>query len=386
MQAYKKQQLDEYFLVEEAKTLFSNKFIDKSQLLKIQDALLKFKTNDNLLVRIAFFLLGAFLYSSIIGAFLVLFIEGLSGSFDQILLFVYAIIGLIGSELLAKNNFFRHGLDDAFILGFQLCLCIAIGVVTNSLLLGFVTMLFVGLFCSIRYLHVFSIVIACLGLVSFVFNLVVEHKVLQTMYLPFIGFCIALILFFLSGKIKEQKVLSHYKEAAKLMYIFSLLLGYFSMNYMVVRELSFELMQIVVTPNTDIPFAFLFYSFTFSIPIFYVLFSLVKKDRIMLWVGLFTQGYSIFTIRFYYSVLPAEFAMTIGGIILFITSFLAIKQWKNKTEGITFQPDRSGDSKLLRNAQMLIITAQSKIDLPAPKNDMPFGGGGFSGGGSGDTY
>lgn len=386
MQAYKKEELDNYFLVAEAKSLYVNKFIDKKQLSSIHDALLKLKTNDNILVRIAFFLLGAFLYSSIAGAFSVIFLEGSNENAFKILLFFYAIVGVVGSEVLANGDFFRHGLDDAFILGFQLCFCIAIGMITESVLLGLVAMIFVGAFCCVRYLHTLSILVFCVGVVCVCFNLSVEHEFLNTVYLPFIGLLIAVILYFLSKSIIDFQGWYYYHEIATLMKLFSLLLGYFSMNYMVVRELSQSLMNFTVTPENDIPFAFLFYGFTFIIPVFYIVFSLFKKDRFFLWVGLFAFGYSIFTIRFYYSLLPIEYAMFLGGIVIFIVSYLGIKYWKNKTEGITFMPDRSSDSKLLRNAQMLIITTQTKIDIPVSEDKITFGGGGFSGGGAGDNY
>jgi hypothetical protein len=386
MQAYKKEELDNYFLVAEAKSLYSFKFIDKSQLAEIHNALLRLRTNDNILVRIAFFLLGSLLYSSIAGAFSVVFIEDVNGNSDRVLLFFYAIVGLIGSEFFAKNNFFRHGLDDAFILGFQLCFCLAVGIITDSVLLGLVAMIFVSAFCCVRYLHTLSILVFCLGILSVCFNLSVEQEFLNTVYLPFIGLLIAVILYFLSKRIIDFQGWYYYHEIAMLMKLFSLLLGYFSMNYMVVRELSQSIMYFTVTPENDIPFAFLFYGFTFIIPVFYIVFSLFKKDRFFLWVGLFTFGYSIFTIRFYYSLLPIEYAMFLGGIVIFIVSYLGIKYWKNKTEGITFIPDRSSDSKLLRNAQMLIITTQSKIDIPVSEDKVTFGGGGFSGGGAGESY
>ena len=386
MQAYNKEELNNYFLVEKAKALYVSKFITKEQLLTIHNSLLKLKTHDNFLVRILFFLLGAFLYSSIAAAFAAVLLTGSSDNAYKVLLFFYAIVGLLGSEFLAKEKYFRHGLDDAFILGFQLCFCVALGAISEEPLVGFLAMIVSGAFCCIRYLNTLSIIVFCSGFVCVFLNLSVEHNVLDAMYLPFIGFILAIVFYFSSKKILDTKSWSVYEEIGNMMKLFSLLLGYFSMNYMIVRELSKDLIQIEVTPTKDIPFAFLFYGFTFLIPIFYIIMALKRKDRYFLWVGLFTLGYSIFTIRYYYSVLPTEYAMLIGGITLFVISFLAIKLWKDKTEGITFQPDRSSDSKLLQNAQMLIITTQSKIDMPTPKNDMPFGGGGFSGGGAGDTY
>jgi hypothetical protein len=386
MQAYKKEALEQYFLIAEAKALYAAKFITKEQLSNTTKALLLVKTNGNLLIRVAFFLLGSLLYSSIAGAFAVMILSNNSENVLNGLLFFYAIVGLMGSELLAHNQYFRHGLDDAFILGFQLCFCIAIGAATQTTLGGLIAMIVVGAFCAIRYLHTLSVLVFCIGILSVLFNLCVEEGLVDTVFLPFIGFFMALSFYFLATKILQLKRLYFYEEIATLMKLFSLVLGYFSMNYMVVRELSQNLMNLEITVGKDIPFAFLFYGFTFLIPVFYMIFGIYKKQRLFLWVGLFALGYSIFTIRYYYSLMPIEYALLIGGIVLFGISFLGIQFWKNKTEGITFQPDRSSDSKLLRNAQMLIITSQTQIDIPVSQDNMPFGGGGFSGGGAGESF
>ena len=99
-----------------------------------------------------------------------------------------------------------------------------------------------------------------------------------------------------------------------------------------------------------------------------------------------TFAYSIFTIRFYYQLLPIEVALVIGGIVLFIVAYLSIKRLQFCETGLTFKPDRGSDSSLLKNAQALIVSTQVP-NAPAPnQSDMPFGGGGFSGGGAGGGY
>lgn len=386
MQAYNKEQLQHYFLVEAAKTLYTNKFIAKEQLAEVTKNLLLVKTNGNFLVRTAFFLLGSFLYSSISGTFAIFTLVGDGVNAYKGLLFFYAAIGLIGSELLARSNYFRHGLDDAFILGFQLCFCVAFGALTEDFLVGFVGMVIVGAFCSLRYVHTLSVLVFCIGIVAVCCNLVVEKHYVETLYLPFFG-CVLAIGFYLgSQKMKRLNTAYFYNESVSLMKLFSLVLGYFSLNYMVVRELSQNLMQLEILPGKDIPFAYLFYGCTFAIPLFYIFYGIYAKERLFLWIGLFTTGYSIFTIRFYYSLMPLEYAMLLGGIVLFIVAFLGIRYWKNNTEGITFQPDRSSDNKMFRNAQMLIMTTQVQPHAPVASSKMPFGGGGFSGGGAGESF
>lgn len=386
MQAFKKEALQDYFLAEEAKALYANKFISKAQLAEVTTSLVHYKTNANVLLRIAFILLGWFLYSSIAGSLAIFTLTGDTSNSYKFLLLVYAIVGLIGAEILVRNNYFRQGLDDAFILGFQLCFCVAVGGITETILAGLFAMILVGAFCSLRYLHSLSVWVFGAGLVAVFFDLSTEEHIVPTVYLPFIGFLIAVLCYIGSQKLKDLDTNSFYTESLRFLKLFSLVLGYFSMNYMIVRELSQDFMHLEIPKGSDIPFAYLFYGFTFLIPIVYLVYGLSKKDRMFVWLGLLSFGYSIFTIRYYYSLLPLEYALVIGGCFLFTISFWAIRKWKDKTEGITFQPDRSADSALLRNAQMLIVTTQMSSHAPANQDKMPFGGGGFSGGGAGEEF
>jgi hypothetical protein len=88
-----------------------------------------------------------------------------------------------------------------------------------------------------------------------------------------------------------------------------------------------------ITTGHDISFALFFYGFTFVVPLFYLVYSLIKKDRKMLWIGAIAFVFSIYTMLFYYPILPAEMVFTIGGILLFTTTYFAIKGLKNRETG-----------------------------------------------------
>lgn len=78
--------------------------------------------------------------------------------------------------------------------------------------------------------------------------------------------------------------------------------------------------------------------------------------------------------------------MVLGGIALFLVTYLSIKRLQFRETGLTFKPDRDSDSSLLKNAQALIVSAQVP-NAPNPnQSNMPFGGGGFSGGGAGSKF
>lgn len=385
MLAYNKELLENSFLVSEAKTLYKMKFISKTQLADCARQLPLLQSNRNILVRLGFFLLGFFLFSSVMGSMMMLFAPLMENNYKAMVYF-YALIGLVGTEVLAAKNYYKHGLDDAFILSMQATFYAAVGFSFEATLPVFIVMIVVGILACIRYVHTLSAVISCVGIVGLLFDLVTEYHLLDNMFLPFLGFLLAVAMYAMYVKLYANPKYYWYANALRFVKVFGLALGYFSVNYMVVRELSQSLMGITVEDGGDIPLAFLFYGLTFIVPLFYIVYSICSKDRLMLMVGLLTLGYSFFTIRYYYQLLPLEVALLLGGLVLFAIAFAAIRVLKDKATGVTFKPDRSADSNLLLNAQALILSTQTEVKPVTSDDTMPFGGGGFSGGGAGETF
>lgn len=385
MQAYHKDLLENEAMISNAKSLFIQKFISKEQFNEITSKLVSLDTNSNLLVRFGFFLLGCFLFSSIIGSFSLVFLPIIDTNY-LLLPFVFFIIGTVVLEILVYKNYFKHGLDDAFIIGSQFALYLGVGLSFESSLMVCLAMFIFGAIFCIRYVNALSMFVSCIGLMAFIFLAITEHSVIPKALLPFIAFIIAVLLYSIYLKLNSIDGFYFYEFAFQNLKIFSLVLAYFSLNYMVVREMSVTLLNVEVLPGEDIPLAFIFYGTTFIIPAFYIAYSLFKKDRIILFVGILTFAYSIFTIRFYHQLFPIEVALVIGGIVLFIVAYLSIKRLQFCETGLTFKPDRGSDSSLLKNAQALIVSTQVP-NAPAPnQSDMPFGGGGFSGGGAGSKF
>jgi len=385
---YDKQILKNDALVDEADTLYKGGFISKEQRKFIKKELPVFKSQDNILVRIGFFLLGNLLYSSICGAISIL---GLSSEhiFLEICCYLFAAVGFVGSELLAKQNFHNHGLDDSFILGALLNLGFAIGITTEGyeMAIAFFVAV-VAIFMFLRYLHLLSMLVFCLAVTAFLFFGMFEFGDLGKAILPFTAMILAAIFYFVTKKLINNLDESYYYNGLLLANSFCLVLFYLSCNYLVVRELSAELLGTEVTLGTDIPFAFFFYGFTFIIPIIYLVQALKTKDRIMLWISFLAIGFSIYTIRFYYAVLPIEVALTLGGLILFAIAYFSIKKLKGKESGLTFKPDRINHSDAILNAEALVVasTFGMKPEVKPQASPMEFGGGGFSGGGSDGSF
>lgn len=388
MIAYDKKMLDNEALVDEADTLYKGGFISKDQRKFIEKELPVLKSQTNILVRIGFFLLGCLLYLSICGA---ISLFGLNSEhvFLQICCYLFAVVGFVGAELLANQYFHNHGLDDAFILGALLNLGIAVAVTTEGYEMVIAFFVAVGaIYMFLRYLHVLSMLVFCVAITAFLFYGMFELGDVGRMILPFAAMIFAAIFYFVTKKLINNLNESYYYNGLLLANNFCLVLFYFSCNYLVVRELSAELLGTEVKPGTDIPFAFFFYGFTFIVPIVYLVQALKTKDRLMLWLSFLAIGFSIYTIRYYYAVLPAEAALTIGGLVLFTIAYFSIKKLKEKESGLTFKPDRINHSDALLNAEALVVasTFGMKPEVKPQSSPMEFGGGGFSGGGSDGSF
>ena len=382
-----KQLLNDLAFLDEANSLQNAGFISKDQKDLIKKQLPDFKHQKNILVRLGFFLLGSFLYSSICSAISLL---GLSGEefFFKICCYIFAVVGFAGAEFLANEKYYGHGLDDAFILGAIFNVGFAIGITTDGYELIIAVFMAIAAFVMYRrYLHLPSLLIFCLASSAVLFYGLFEFGAIGKTILPFVAMLFSAGFYFFTKKSIDNLNEHYYYNGLLLGNSFCLILFYLSCNYLVVRELSVMLLGNEVLPGKDIPFAYFFYAFTLIVPVFYLVQALKSKDRIMLWISFLAISFSIYTIRFYHSVLPIEVALTLGGVVLFSIAYFSIKKLKEKESGLTFKPDRINNSNALLNAEALIVASAFGMK-PEVKTESPmeFGGGGFSGGGSDGSF
>ena len=390
MIVHDKNLLNNLYLIEAANSLQAGGFISKEQNTIIKKNLSGFKRHDNILVRLGFFLLGSFLYVSICGTFSLLGID--SGEvFWKICFYLFAIVGFAGTNILANQKYYAHGLDDAFNLGALLNIGIAIGITTDGYEIGIAFFIAVASFLMyLRYIHLPSALIFCLASSAVIFYGMFEFGIVGKTILPFIMLLCSGCGYLISKKRLENLTVPYYYNGLKLTKGFSLILFYLVGNYYVVRELNANLSQEYYYNNVspEIPFALFFWALTVIIPIVYLVYSLKNKDRIMLWIGFLALCFSIFSFRMYHHVLPPEAALTIGGLALFTFTYFAIKKTKYKETGITFKADRFSDPNAFSNLQTLAAASQFglKPEAKVEESPMEYGGGGFSGGGSGSSF
>ena len=95
---YNKTELEQEFLVEEGRYLKKAGFINASQFNLIDKNLTVLKNQKNILIRIGFLLLGSFLYSSICGFLTLISLDSMNENY-QFLVYLFALIGFIGTEV-----------------------------------------------------------------------------------------------------------------------------------------------------------------------------------------------------------------------------------------------------------------------------------------------
>lgn len=379
--------IQNHFLIEELEKLEHLDFVSKQQFEEVKKTTVSTKTNSNLLVRFAFFLLGNFVISSVMGV-CGLFLTMMEGQDAFAFAFLLAgIASLLVAEVISKKNFFAYGFDDSFILSITLFVTLAVGIATESVNAILITFIACAVFCTIRYVHVASAFFAVFGLIGWIGYSIIEDHILPSYYLPIVVFLIAVGLYFLQHLLNKNVQNFIYGNVFQLVKIMSLFLAYASLNYFVVLEMSELLLNMNLMSTDDLPFSSLFYFATFGIPILYIFVGLKKKDRTFFWMGLLTFAAGYATIRNYYYIVEPEIELMVVGLLLFGIVYFCIHKLQNKADGITFKEDKSINPMTFDVVKAILVNANVNTDTPtSEQSPIEFGGGGFSGGGSGGNF
>lgn len=209
------------------------------------------------------------------------------------------------------------------------------------------------------------------------FTLTIEFPI-GKLIVPFVIMAVSVISFVFARWWSKNDKSAYYTDAQICIETGSLITFYLGGNYMVVREGNAILNGL--NDSTQISFAPLFYLFTLAIPFIYLYFGLKQKDRKMVMVGLAAFAFSIFTYRFYFSVMPLEWAMTFGGAALVGFAVWGIWFLRTPKWGLTYQQTQASK---YRDFEAFLVNQA----LPHGQGGKTkFGGGDFGGGGGGGSY
>lgn len=359
----------------------------------------------NIFLRITLFLftgIGTLAGSGFLGLFLY---EGLfhnSGSQEEALLVVTALLSSAGclfalEAAIRSSRLYHSGVDNALLyatLGWLLFLVLYVAtknepdiyyggflLLSPHITVALLLILALLLAATIRYAD--RVVAAA---AYFTYLLFLANCCLQLpggrLLLPFVLMLASGGAYLLVRRLTHRPDYLYYKPCLTLLKALALVTFYLGGNYWVVREGNALLSDALA--SRQIPFAWVFYVFTATIPVVYVVVGLRRFDRIWLWVGLLIVGFSFFTLRYYRSLLPPEVAATLAGSVLVAAMLWVARYLRTPRHGLTAAPDGEEDNQKF-NLESLIVAQTATVPQPGAPG-FQFGGGSSGGGGADGSF
>ncbi len=135
--------------------------------------------------------------------------------------------------------------------------------------------------------------------------------------------------------------------------------------------------------SPEIAFALVFWFLTFLIPLGYIFLAFREKNLTFLVIGSAALITSLVTVQYYTAFMPAEWAITLLGLVGIGSALLLIRYFSVERAGFIYARDENAGVGLLAGN---IIAMEVAGNLPDQPQGTAFGGGEFGGGGSGETY
>ncbi len=326
--AYDIQEVKNKYSLTKITSWFQGGLIDEAQW---EASKVRYKTNlfmPSFFMRILLFIATILGISTILGP-LVLIFDIDNEVAVRIMLVLVGLVSVLFIEfkMIKGNHHFKSGVTEAgYYIGL---LFIYFGVLSFDefdekvyVSIAFLTFLA----ASIRYL---DLVCLAAAVCSFVFLIFLFFHAMLSM-IPFLMIGVFLGLFFGSRILHQRADTLLWENHFTLFDTLALLLIYLAGNYFVVREMSMGMMGFDLVEGEDIPFAFLFYTLTFLIPVLYLAIGVIKKQTLLIRVGVLAILLSVVTIKYYYSIGYPEVAVTLAGGALILISLSLMKYLKQK--------------------------------------------------------
>ena len=383
--AYNNQFVYNLAVIKDAKRWAKHGFIEYDLLAAISE---EYKTpfyHPNLIIRILLFIATLLAISGVTGL-LGLSITSAGVTAISIACIAYGIGSFFALEkMFIGKNHFKSGVTEAVM--YHACGFTIGGVAGltdfNSTQLILIMCLLVFSFAAWRYLDLLTTALAVLSFAGILFYNFYEAGGILQQVIPFVFIIAFGLLYFLIKKFKNNPDYKLWTNNLLVVESISLLFVYASGNYLVVRELSVNLMDLSLEEGADIPFAYIFYFFTVIIPVAYLYFGIKNKDLVLLRVSLLVFAFSVFTFKYYYSLGHTEITLTLAGVALISMTILLMRYLKINRAGFTSEnilSHRWADM----NVEAFVIS-QTMGGNVSESSSKDFGGGGNSGGGGAST-
>ena len=383
--AYNEQSLYNLMVVKEARQWWKHGLMDQPQFQAISEAYKNPLYHPNLTIRLLLFCATLLALSGASGFFFLVFNEiGVEGISAAAVIYGIASFFFLQRIFIKSAHHYKSGVTEALLyhaIGFTIGgLSSLFRFETNGLLW---ICLLVFSFTSFRYLDLLCTLSGILSLAGVLFFEFYGLGGIFQQIIPFVFIAFFLPVYFLTKTIKKRKTFYVWTNVLLVIESVNLLLIYFAGNYLVVRELSINMMQLELAEGEDIPFAFIFYSLTALIPLVYLYFGIKNKDVVLLRVSLVLIAISVFTFKYYYGFGHPEITLTLAGAILLIISIGLFKYLKVVRYGFTREnilSEKWGDANIAAFVVSQTMGGnQVKVDDSFKGGWGEFGGGGATG-------
>ncbi len=375
-------------VIKEAKQWAKRAFIHDEQLKKIEEVYSTPLYHPNWIIRILLLLATLLALSGVTGLFFLFFVDaGISTISIACILYGVGSFVLL-EKIFIANNHYKSGVTEALMYhacGFTIGGIAAFNDMENPGLILIVSLL-VFSFAAIRYLDLVTTLAAVISLAGFIFYQCFEAGGLFKQIIPFVFMIGFTVIYFTVKRYSRKDELNAWYYNFLVLESISLLIIYASGNYLVVRELSVQLMELSLEDGGDIPFAFLFYFLTVAIPVAYIWFGIRNKDAVLLRVSLVALAFSVFTFKYYYIPGHAEITLTAAGTLLILTAILLTHYLKVVRNGFTRENLMSSKWANLNVEGFLISQTMGGNQQEMIEVKEAGGGGSFGGGGASDSF
>jgi len=385
MQAYNKIDLDNKYIREQAAEALQTACISNESYNTIVQAFPSKLYTPNYFIRIALGLLTvvAVLFS---GLLLWVLTSASDTAAIKTLLIFLAVLCYIALELLVKTKqYYNAGVDNILmimVMAFVLSAFFVSDFEVSWLIISG-TVMVIGLWLSIRFTDAFMAMISYCCFFMFLFLLYLKAGNMAKATAPLLMMAVSAFVYFAIKKLVNSQTFM-YRFCFKTVIFLTLVTFYASGNYFIVKELSNQMFHLHLTLHDPVPLGWLFWMLTLIIPPAYIIYGIIEKDFLVMRTGLGLIAATIFTIKYYYAILPVEIEMLVAGIILIVLSYALIRYLSTPKYGFT-SADLYPSKKEALNAEALII-AETFNKQPTIKSNGLYGGGSSGGGGATGEY
>ena len=380
MQIYKPSQLYNRHVHEQASDAVEEHLLSRESFQKIKEAYPDTLYTPNFFIRIALALLTAVAVLCSAGILGLMFWSSDDSIISSLVFLAFLCYGAL-ELFVQKKWFYNAGVDNTLMVAILVFVTAAFFVADFSFdtrLLSAVMILLTAWLCF-RFTDAFMAVLCYVFFFIFLFTNIIEFGSLARMLAPILMMVFSLAVYLVFQRLRTVMNFNSYNGCYKAIMLFALLSFYLSGNYFVVNKLSIELFAEPLT--TSVLMAGMFWFFTVAIPVLYVIFGVVRKDKLLIRTGLILIAIAIFTVRYYYAIFPLEISMIIAGMLLITISYGVIKYLHTARHGFVFKI-KNANAIPVEQVESLITADRFGTTAPI-ETGFDFGGG--SGGGAGAT-